>query len=105
MNIGNPDEFTVLELAEIVLEITGSLLGDRARAAAGRRPDQRRPDITLARPRSAGSPRSGLREGLRRTIPHFRTIPAEVAAAASSVGGDQLAGTRAAATTLLADTA
>ena len=38
MNIGNPDEFTVLELAEVVLEVTGADVRDRVRAAAGRRP-------------------------------------------------------------------
>ena len=44
VNIGNPDEFTLLELAETVRELTGSKLGDRARGAAGRRPQAAPPE-------------------------------------------------------------
>ena len=52
VNIGNPDEFTLLELAEAVIEVTGSRLGDRLRGAADRRP-QAAPARHHARPRAA----------------------------------------------------
>ena len=72
VNIGNPDERTVLELAHLVLEVTGSSSDDRLRAAARR--TTRRGAVPTSRwpgPRWAGSPRSGLREGIERTIEYF----------------------------------
>ena len=59
VNIGNPNEFTMLELADVVREVTDSTLRDRVRAAAGRRPDA--PPARHhagARTCSVGSPRS-----------------------------------------------
>ena len=69
VNIGNPDEFTLLELAEAVIEVTGSRLGDRLRGAADRRPEGAPARHHLRHAScSAGSPRCALRDGLQRTI-------------------------------------
>ena len=68
VNIGNPDEFTLLELAETVRELTGVELGDRLRGAAGRRPQAAPADIALARELLGWSPEVSLRDGLQRTI-------------------------------------
>ncbi len=68
MNIGNPDEFTLLELAETVKDVTGSSAEILFEALPIDDPKQRRPDITLARELLGWSPDVSLREGLERTI-------------------------------------
>ncbi len=70
LNMGNPSEFTMLELAEMVTELTGSRAGIRFEPLPADDPRQRRPDITQAR--SLGwEPETALREGLRQTIEYF----------------------------------
>jgi dTDP-glucose 4,6-dehydratase len=71
VNIGNPVEFSMLELAELVLELTGSTAGTDHRPLPSDDPRQRRPDITLARERLGWEPVVALREGLELTIPYF----------------------------------
>src|SRR5256714_175989 len=68
VNIGNPDEFTLLELAETVKELTGSSSEIVYEALPVDDPKQRRPNITLARELLGWSPEVSLREGLQRTI-------------------------------------
>src|SRR5450759_1235941 len=68
INIGNPDEFTLLELAETVQELTGSTSEIVYEALPVDDPKQRKPDITLARELLGWSPEVSLREGLQRTI-------------------------------------
>ena len=68
VNIGNPDEFTLLELAETVKELTGSGSEIVYEALPVDDPKQRRPDITLASDLLGWSPEVSLREGLQRTI-------------------------------------
>jgi dTDP-glucose 4,6-dehydratase len=68
VNIGNPDEFTLLELAKTVLEVTGSDSEIVFEALPVDDPKQRRPDIGLARDLLGWAPEVGLREGLRSTI-------------------------------------
>ncbi len=68
VNIGNPDEFTLLELAEAVVEVTGSSSEIVFEALPTDDPKVRRPDITLAREILGWEPAISLREGLRRTI-------------------------------------
>jgi dTDP-glucose 4,6-dehydratase len=68
VNVGNPDEFTLLELAETVLEVTGSRSEILHEALPTDDPQQRRPDITRARELLGWEPDVDLREGLRRTI-------------------------------------
>ncbi len=68
VNIGNPDEFTLLELADIVKELTGSTSEIVYEALPEDDPKQRQPDITLARSLLGWSPEVSLRDGLQRTI-------------------------------------
>jgi dTDP-glucose 4,6-dehydratase len=68
VNIGNPDEFTLLELAEIVLELTGSSSEIIYEALPEDDPKQRRPDISLARELLGWASEVPLRDGLRQTI-------------------------------------
>jgi UDP-glucuronate decarboxylase len=71
MNIGNPEEFTILELAELVIELTGSRSRMVFRPLPYDDPTQRCPNIELARKELGWQPRVTLREGLSRTIVHF----------------------------------
>lgn len=73
VNIGNPDEFTVAELADLVLELTGSASPIIREPLPVDDPAQRRPDITLARTVLGWDPEVDLREGLGRTIEWFGT--------------------------------
>jgi dTDP-glucose 4,6-dehydratase len=68
VNIGNPDEFTLLELAETVKEVTSSSSEIVFEALPVDDPKQRRPDIALARELLDWSPEISLRQGLERTI-------------------------------------
>ena len=71
VNIGNPDERTMLELAEFVLEVTGSSSGVTYEPLPEDDPTRRCPDITLARTALGWEPTTGLREGIERTIEYF----------------------------------
>jgi len=71
MNIGSPSEFTVRQLAELVVEITGSKSRIIERPLPEDDPRQRCPDISLARRTLDWEPRIALREGLTRTIEYF----------------------------------
>lgn len=68
VSIGNPDEFTLLQLVETIKELTGSSSEIVHEALPTDDPKQHRPDITLARELLEGSPEIDLREGLKRTI-------------------------------------
>jgi len=71
-NVGNPGEFTILELAELVLEITGSSSPIVHRPLPSDDPRQRRPVIDVARDVLGWEPKVQLREGLARTVAYFR---------------------------------
>lgn len=72
INLGNPAEFTMLELAEVVREITGSRSEVVFEALPKDDPRQRQPDIGMAEEVLGWGPVTGLREGLRGAIPYFR---------------------------------
>jgi dTDP-glucose 4,6-dehydratase len=74
VNIGNPDEFTMLELAELVLEVTGSTSDLVFEPLPADDPRQRRPDIGLAERVLGWHPRVALREGLARTHDWYRRV-------------------------------
>jgi dTDP-glucose 4,6-dehydratase len=74
VNIGNPDEFTVGELAALVVEVTGSRSTIVHEPLPVDDPTRRRPDITLARERLGWEPRIDLRTGLTRTAEWLRTV-------------------------------
>ncbi len=80
VNLGNPAEFTVRELAEMVIELTGSSSRIVFQPLPQDDPTQRRPDITRAKELLGWEPRVQLREGLMLTIAHFE---ARIARAAS----------------------
>ena len=75
VNIGNPDEFTVRQLAELVLEMTGASSAITSLPLPADDPKVRQPDITRARERLGWAPTIPLREGLRATIDYFRGLP------------------------------
>jgi UDP-glucuronate decarboxylase len=74
VNIGNPEEFTILELAEKVIRLTGSKSGIIKRPLPPDDPSQRQPDISLAKAELGWSPEIKLEEGLVRTIKYFRSV-------------------------------
>jgi len=71
LNLGNPGEFTMLQLAQQVVELTGSSSTIEFRALPQDDPKQRQPDITLARDNLGWSPTVTLRDGLIETIDYF----------------------------------
>jgi dTDP-glucose 4,6-dehydratase len=72
VNVGNPSEFTIRELADMVLELTGGHSALVLEPLPTDDPRQRRPDIARAKAQLDWEPRIALREGLARTIPYFR---------------------------------
>lgn len=74
VNLGNPDEFRILELAEMIVRLTGSRSKIIFEPLTQDDPLQRQPDITLARERLDWEPKLNLEEGLKRTIEYFRGI-------------------------------
>lgn len=77
VNIGNPDEFTIAELAKEVLDLTGSTSKLINKPLPSDDPVRRRPDISIARDKLGWTPTVPLREGLRHTIDYFDKLLAE----------------------------
>ncbi len=73
VNIGNPGEFTIMELAEMVIRLTGSRSKLIFEPAAIDDPKQRRPNIELAKAKLGWEPKVPLEEGLKKTIAYFRS--------------------------------
>ena len=73
-NIGNPDEYTVKQLAEIVVELTGSKAPITYEPLPEDDPKVRKPDITRAKALLGWTPKVDVRAGVRRTIDYFRTL-------------------------------
>lgn len=74
VNIGNPAEFTILQLAQIIIRLTNSTSMIEFQPLPADDPVQRKPDITLAREKIAWSPKIELEEGLLNTIKYFRDV-------------------------------
>ena len=74
VNIGNPDEFTIRELAELTIELTGSSSKLIQEPLPADDPTRRKPDIALAREHLDWEPTIKLRDGLEKTIAWFRRI-------------------------------
>ncbi len=73
MNLGNPDEFTILELAELVLEMTGSRSKIEYLPLPADDPTRRKPEISLAKKQIGWKPMTPLRAGLEKTIEYFES--------------------------------
>lgn len=73
VNLGNPGEFTMLELAKHVIDLTGSKSQIIHESLPQDDPKQRRPDISLAKEKFGWEPTIELREGLKKTIEYFKT--------------------------------
>lgn len=71
VNLGNPGEFTIRQLAEIVIKLTGSKSTLVERPLPSDDPMQRRPDISLAQSKLGWTPQIALRQGLEKTIAYF----------------------------------
>lgn len=74
VNLGNPSEFTMLELAQLIIELTKSSSSLEFRPLPSDDPKQRRPDISLANQVLSWSPQIELKEGLTKTINYFSKI-------------------------------
>jgi UDP-glucuronate decarboxylase len=74
VNIGNPNEYSILELARKILEKTGSRSKIAYKPLPQDDPLKRRPDITLAKKRLGWEPATDLTEGLKRTIEYFQSV-------------------------------
>ena len=74
VNMGNPREFTIIELATMVKELTGSISEIVFRPLPQDDPVRRRPDITLAKSKLGWEPKVPIREGLPKAIAYFREL-------------------------------
>ena len=74
VNVGNPGEFTMLELAEMVIALTGSKSRLEFQPLPQDDPRQRKPDISLASEKLGWQPKVPLEEGIRRTIEYFKQL-------------------------------
>jgi UDP-glucuronate decarboxylase len=77
INLGNPNEFTILELAELVIEMTGAKSKLIHKPLPTDDPKQRQPDITRAKTTLGWEPAIELREGLGKTIAYFDNLLTE----------------------------
>jgi UDP-glucuronate decarboxylase len=91
INIGNPTEFTILELAKQVIEIVGSSSRIVNRPRPADDPKQRRPDVSKVQNELGWSPCTPLAEGLKRTVVYFeqllrdKSLRAQLSSAAPSL--------------------
>ena len=76
VNIGNPGEFTMLQLAEAVLKLSGSKSKIIYQALPSDDPKQRQPNIELAKAKLGWEPKVNLEDGLKETIAYFKKIVA-----------------------------
>jgi UDP-glucuronate decarboxylase len=74
VNVGNPAEFTIIELAQMLISLVGSRSKIVHRALPENDPKQRQPDVSLARELLGWKPRVALKEGLMRTIKYFERL-------------------------------
>ena len=79
INIGNPTEFKIIELARMVIEMVGSRSRIVRRPLPENDPKQRQPDISRAQERLGWQPRVPLKEGLTKTIAYFEQLLADTA--------------------------
>jgi UDP-glucuronate decarboxylase len=88
VNLGNPAEFSMRELAEIVIDLTGSRAKIVNRPLPADDPRQRQPDIAVARKVLGWEPRTPLKEGLAKTIAYFDALLKDEGVRAAVGGGE-----------------
>ena len=86
VNLGNPKEFTVLELAEMICGLTGSRSQILFKDLPKDDPTRRRPDITVARSKLGWAPKTEVQDGLRRTIEYFDSILTQASQTRNVIG-------------------
>jgi UDP-glucuronate decarboxylase len=74
VNLGNPNEFTILELAAIIISMVNSKSEIVFRPLPSDDPMQRKPDISLAKEKMSWNPETSLKDGLKHTIDYFETL-------------------------------
>jgi UDP-glucuronate decarboxylase len=74
LNLGNPDEYTIQELAEIILKLTNSKAKLVYKDLPSDDPKRRRPDITLAKKKLLWEPKTSLDDGIRKTVLYFSNL-------------------------------
>ena len=74
VNLGNPEEYSMLDIAEKIIELTGSKSKIEYKPLPDDDPVRRKPDITLARRMLKWEPEIGLNEGLKKTIEYFEKV-------------------------------
>ena len=74
MNLGNPGEFTILELAQKIIDLVGSKSKIIHKKLPQDDPKQRKPDITLARQTLGWAPHVDLETGLKKTVAYFEAL-------------------------------
>ena len=74
LNLGNPDEYTIQQLAEIILDLTNSKSKLIYKDLPSDDPKRRRPDITLAKKKLSWEPKTTLNDGIRQTISYFSDL-------------------------------
>jgi UDP-glucuronate decarboxylase len=74
INLGNPEEITILELADKIIKLAASHSEIIFKPLPADDPRQRKPDITLAKEKLGWSPWTSLEEGLKKTITYFNTV-------------------------------
>ena len=84
LNLGNPGEFTIRQLAEMVIELTGSASQLVFKALPADDPMQRQPNIALAASEMGWGPRIALREGLQRTTAYFDQLLSQTGSVATA---------------------
>ena len=78
VNLGNPSEFTILSLANQIIELAGSKSRVIFKSLPSDDPTRRQPDIRLAKTKLGWDPKVQLKEGLERTIRYFREVLQQV---------------------------
>ena len=74
LNLGNPDEYTIQELAEIILKLTNSKAKLVYKDLPSDDPKRRRPDITLAKKKLSWEPKTSFNDGIQKTISYFSDL-------------------------------
>jgi len=78
VNLGNPTEYNMLELARLIIRLTGSKSRIEFQPLPMDDPKRRRPDISLAKEKLGWEPKADVEEGLKKTIEYFRSIISEI---------------------------